>query len=362
MKPKLLVVELHHLGDAVISLPFVRGALEKFDVHVLCRPATASVYGLLAQPPIIHSWNPPWAEEVSRGSWKSIEAAMAEGRALHPQGFAAAVCVWADARAAVLMAATGSEQRIGFPMTSANYYGANIPWRRKNLRAGRLLESLWRIAHLGRALLTTCLHRVDPQQPHSRCWEQIAEALGVACDYSTPWVLTPEPSRDVADLVSAARTDGKKVLVVHTNARLPSKQWPRELWRVLLRSPEILSRFTILELLPPKTDPLDSEIHSVTTQSIADLAGALSAADAVLCHDSFPAHLAAALGKPVMTIFGSGQPDWFAPWQNRTRAVQRHVCPLHPCLERCAMDSYLCLDAVSVEDVQAMINQIPEAR
>ena len=362
MKPKLLVVELHHLGDAVIGLPFVRGAQEHFEVHVLCRPATASLYRLLSQPPVIHGWDPPWAEEASCGPWKSIEAAMAEGRVLHPQGFASAVCVWADARAAVLMASTGSEQHIGFPMNSVNYYGANILWRRKNLRVGRLLEFFWRIAHLGRALLTTRLQRVDPDQPHLRCWEQIAETLGVACDYSTPWVSTPEPIRDVADFVLAARSAGKNVLVVHTNARLPSKQWPREMWRGLLRSPDVFPRFALLELLPPKTDPLDSEIHSVTTQSIADLAGALSAADAVLCHDSFPAHLAAALGKPVMTIFGSGQPDWFAPWQNRTRAVQRHVCPLHPCLERCAMDSYLCLDAVSVEDVQAMINQIPEAR
>ena len=39
MKPRLLIVELHHLGDAVLSLPFVRAAARTHEVHVLCRPA-----------------------------------------------------------------------------------------------------------------------------------------------------------------------------------------------------------------------------------------------------------------------------------------------------------------------------------
>jgi ADP-heptose:LPS heptosyltransferase len=277
-------------------------------------------------------------------------------------GFAVAVGVWADARAAVLIAETGAGKRIGFPMTAGNYYGAKIPWRRRRLLAGGVLEHFWRLIHPGKVLLTACLHRTDMKQPHARCWEQIAEALGVTCDYSTPWIHIPEPSRKVADFESAARAAGKEVLIVQANAHLPSKQWPREMWLVLLRSPEVLSRFRVLELLPPKTDPLDPEIHSATTESTAELAGALSVADVVVCHDSFPAHLAAALGKPVVTIFGSGEPDWFAPWQNRARAVNRQACPLHPCIDRCCMDSYLCLDAVTVKDVSMMITQIPATR
>ena len=61
---------------------------------------------------------------------------------------------------------------------------------------------------------------------------------------------------------------------------------------------------------------------------------------------------------PCVTIFGSGEPDWFAPWNNRDRAVQQRVCPLHPCIDRCGMDSYLCLDAVTVKDVLAQIERL----
>jgi ADP-heptose:LPS heptosyltransferase len=342
MKPRLLVVELHHLGDAVMSLPLVRGAQTAFEVHVLCRPASRAVYELPAEPPTIHAWEPPWADDRMCGAWQAISAARDEGRVLRALEFSTAVCVWADVRATILMDATRAGRRIGFPMTRGNYYAADLPWRRKRRRLGRSLEWLWRTTHPGRPLLTLELHRESPRQSHLRCWEQIAAALGVACDYSVPWIQAPD---------KALRSD-RPVLAVHPHARVPSKQWPVARWRELLASPSVADRFDVLEILPPGADPVTpAGTRRQATPDLASLVAALQGADAVLCHDSLPAHLAAALGKPVVTIFGSGEPDWFAPWNNRDRAVQRRVCPLHPCIDRCGMDSYLCLDSVTVDDV-----------
>jgi ADP-heptose:LPS heptosyltransferase len=346
MKPRLLVVELHHLGDAVMSLPLVRGAREKFDIHVLCRPAVRPVYELLAEPPRLHPWEPPWADDRPCGPWHAVAAARAEGRRLRPAGFAAAVGVWADARAEILMAATRATQRIGFPMTHGNYYAADLPWRRRRRWLGRALEVLWRAAHPGSPMLTRRLHRESPRQPHLRCWEQIAAALGVSCDYTVPWINSPagRPPRP------------RPVLAVHPHARVPGKQWPADRWRELLASPAVADRFEVLEILPPDAVAVTPEkSRHCHTPDLASLAAALQGADAVVSHDSLPAHLAAALGKPVVAIFGSGEPDWFAPWNNRDRVVQRRVCPLHPCIDRCGMDRYLCLDAIAVDDVIAQL-------
>ena len=105
--------------------------------------------------------------------------------------------------------------------------------------------------------------------------------------------------------------------------------------------------FDLIEILAAGAEPVTPDgVTKIQTPDLSSLAAALNRADAVLCHDSLPAHLAAALGKPVITIFGSGEPDWFAPWNNRDRVVQRRVCPLHPCIDRCGMDRYLCLEAV----------------
>lgn len=349
MKPRLLIVELHHLGDAVMSLPFVRAAAEKFEVHVLCRPEVQPVYELPAEVPCLHAWEPPWADDEPCGVWRVFAAVHDKGRNLRHLEFGAAVCVWADARAEILMAESRASKRIGFPMTRGNYYAADLPWRRSRRWSGRALESLWQAVHPGRPLLTQWLHRESPRQPHLRCWEQIAGALGLSCDYSPPWIKAP-----------AAPTRGNRpVLAVHAHARTPSKQWPVARWRELLASPEVTGRFDLLEILPPGADPVTpGTVRKAGTPDLACLVTALQGADAVICHDSLPAHLSAALGKPVVSIFGSGEPDWFAPWNNRDRAVQKRVCPLHPCIDRCGMDSYLCLDAVAVNDVLAQLQRL----
>jgi ADP-heptose:LPS heptosyltransferase len=147
---------------------------------------------------------------------------------------------------------------------------------------------------------------------------------------------------------------------VHTRARVPSKQWPVERWRELLGRQEVGEHFALIELVPPGMEPIAPAFaRCIPTPDLPALVEALQQADAVLCHDSLPAHLAAALGKPVVTIFGSGEPDWFAPWQNRKRVVQRRVCPLHPCIDRCGMDHYLCLASIPVSDV---ITQLADLR
>lgn len=354
MKPRLLVVELHHLGDAVMSLPFVRGAQKKFEVHLLCRPSVAPVYRLLADAPQIHEWEPPWAEDNSCGALTAIRAAEHAGRGLAQENFDAAVSVWADARVEIIMAAAHAKRRIGFPMTRGNYYAASLPWRSKRLLAGQLLEKICSLTGPIRPLLTTWLHRENVRQHHSRCWEQVAEAIGISCEYGMPW-LAVEPSGEISTLRAKAASEGKKLLAVHAQARLPSKQWPADKWRTLLGRPALREKFGLVQIVPPGAQAISDEIPTITTSDVRSLASALGAMDAVVCHDSLPAHLAAALGKPVVTIFGSGEPDWFAPWANRERAVQKRVCPLHPCIDRCGMDSFLCLDAVSVDDVAVKV-------
>lgn len=355
MKPRLLLIELHHLGDAVMSLPFVRGTQKKFDLHILCRPSTTPVYRLLAEPPQLHEWEPPWADDQPCRAVNALRAAQEAGQSLRTFRLETSVCVWADARVGVLMTASGAARRIGFPMTRRNYYAAHLPWRAKRRVAGRTLELARQI--LARPLLTTPLHRENNRQHHLRCWEQIAETLGVACDHSTPWIPI-QPSLHAQQLRNTALANGKKLLVLHADARRPSKQWPIERWRALCALPSIRERFELCQIQPPGGEATGLDIPALETPDVSSLAAALAAADTLVCHDSLPAHLGAALGKSVVTIFGSGEPDWFAPWNNRSHAIQRRVCPLHPCIDRCGMDSFLCLDAIRVEDVAMEIMKL----
>jgi heptosyltransferase-2 len=101
----------------------------------------------------------------------------------------------------------------------------------------------------------------------------------------------------------------------------------------------------------------------------ASLAGRTSlAAQAALCagaalvvsNDSGLAHLAAAVGAPTVTLFGSTSSAWTAPLGPRVRIVQRPpVCS--PCFARTCRIGYVCLEAISVADVLAAAGQMAEA-
>jgi ADP-heptose:LPS heptosyltransferase len=341
VKPRLLVIELHHLGDAVMSLPFVRGASASFEVHILCRPASAEVYRLLENPPVLHEWTPPWTEETSVSPRESLRATHSKGRDLATQNFTATACAWADPRTTLLAAFTGAPQRLGFPTNRTNFYAPDAPGRQSRLLLGRLLERL--LPRLTHPLQSA------PRSPHIQRWSQLADALAVHCDFSLPWIPAPPPPKNP-----------KPILGIHRHARLPSKQWPMEKWNALLEMDALHSKFEIIEILPGsagvtpaneiQTDRRDAHT-TIPTPELTSLVAALSCCDAILCHDSLPAHLAAALGKPVVTLFGSGEPDWFAPFNNRHRVVQKRVCPLHPCIDRCGMPRYICLEEIQPAEV-----------
>jgi lipopolysaccharide heptosyltransferase I len=93
------------------------------------------------------------------------------------------------------------------------------------------------------------------------------------------------------------------------------------------------------------------------TASILDLAALFEACDAVVGGDTGPVHLAAALGAPVVALYGPKDPAVYAPWDGRTGAAATTVWKrVHcsPCgLRRC--DNVICMPAIQVEDVAAAV-------
>jgi len=70
--------------------------------------------------------------------------------------------------------------------------------------------------------------------------------------------------------------------------------------------------------------------------SLEALAGGLAACDAVVANDTGPMHLAAALGTPLVALFGAGDPRQTGPLSPRSTVVVRGTLPCVPCLRnRC---------------------------
>jgi len=70
----------------------------------------------------------------------------------------------------------------------------------------------------------------------------------------------------------------------------------------------------------------------------------------VITNDSGPMHLAAALGLPVVAVFGSTDERATGPTGPKARVVNRHVA-CSPCgLRECPID-LRCMTSVTVDDV-----------
>ena len=81
---------------------------------------------------------------------------------------------------------------------------------------------------------------------------------------------------------------------------------------------------------------------------LVELVGILSAGRAVVSNDSGVMHLAAALGRPTVGIFGSTSPVWTsaaAPWVASLYAAY----PCSPCFRRTCPIGYRCLNAIETE-------------
>ncbi|BCB97305.1 glycosyl transferase family 9 [Dissulfurispira thermophila] len=124
--------------------------------------------------------------------------------------------------------------------------------------------------------------------------------------------------------------EGKPLITFHISSRRPENRWPIDKFIELARL--IISRYdaNILLLWSPGSEknpyhPGDDEkaeliIKSVPqiipyrTNHLRELIAVLSFANLVVCLDGGAMHIAAALGKPIVTIWGSTNPDRWRPW------------------------------------------------
>lgn len=340
MRPQLVVFERHHLGDAVMALPFLRAAVNRYETTVFCRQQTAR---LLAEavPEIL----------VNRSEkWRTAGLPQLGNQDV-------AVCVWPDTRAHLAMKWSGAGRRIGFRVTAHNFYGVERPWRKRRLLAGQLAE---RLLTLGSSpLLTDQLDRATAGQTHNESWAQLAEVLGIEPDYSFPWLPLPQATPEYETFVERARADGRKLLALHPGGRHPGKRWGIPRFQELLDGYLGAHEIAVAIIKPPGEDcpePQSDRQRIFEACSVPELGAIFQKADGVLCNDSLASHLAAAVGVPVATIFGSGDPAWFAPFRNAHLSISTEACPHRPCVDRCAMPSYVCLENISIHLVEERLS------
>jgi ADP-heptose:LPS heptosyltransferase len=335
MNTRILVARLDSDGDVLLSGPAIRAAARQADVTLLCGPAGKQAAALLPGVDRVLSWYCPWiaadAEPVNPSDVDSLIARLRDER------FALALILTSAHQSSLPLALVLRLAQIPVIVgISEDYPGSLLDIR---LRQGIDFPD-------------------DAPEPERAL--AVAAAAGLALPAGDDGALEVLPSPDVRGLVG-----DEPYVVMHPGATAPARTWPAAHCRDTVEALRD-NGFRVLVTGSPAERELTAlvagragiDLGGRTTY--AELAGVLAAASTVIVGNTGPAHLAAAVGTPVVSLFAPVVPAarW-APYRVPHRLLGDQHAPCRDSRARtCPIPGHPCLASVSVADVINAVHEL----
>jgi lipopolysaccharide heptosyltransferase I len=311
---RILIIKLSSLGDVVQSLP-VAGALRRrfpgSEISWLVRPPSAGVVVICRHVDRVFVWDPrrrPRLETVI------------ELRAHRPQ-------VSLDLQ--------------GLPRSAALAWLSGAPWR-IGFRSWH--EGAFALCNLRLIAPREDIHAVDG-------YLQFARRLGAQDGPADFGIHVPDNALHRADQM-LRQYRSRSVVALLPGTRWPSKQWPARHFAALAVALRDMGVATVV--LGDRNDraagaeivsAAGAHAHDFTGRtSLVESAAIIARCDAAVGNDSGATHLAAALGAPVVALFGPTDPARTGPYGAGHTVLQPPV-PCRACRRRrCAVS---CMERIS---------------
>jgi ADP-heptose:LPS heptosyltransferase len=282
---RLLVVQPHHLGDVLVSTPFLaalRRAQPAARVSVLAGSWSAPL--LAGNPDVddVRTLDLPWLDRSRRATWSVALRVAGELRA---ERFDRVVTLPVSAKTAGFARLCGGRERWGFDPARCSWaWTDGVPYDAHGLMADQYLR--------------------------------MARALG-APEGPAEFRVVPSPEDEAAaKQLLAARGDAA---VLAVTAGHPDKQWAPARWAELGDLLAARGLAVLVSAGPSEVALVDTVRRAMTAPSVS-VAGALTplglaalfrGCRLVVALDSFPMHLAVAVGTPLVALFGpASTPQW----------------------------------------------------
>jgi heptosyltransferase-2 len=370
---RILVVQLDHLGDAVLTSPLLwrlRLAYPEARVDVLASPSNFEVFEADPNVDRVHLATKTWFER-RRGRWAMLSAVWSLGRLLRKERFDLGIDVRGDILTVLVLALARIPRRVGWAMGGGGFLltdvAAWIPGRHE--------------VHSRLALLTALGITPDPD-PRVEIHIDDEDRLEVARRLELAWPRAAIASRRETPartgLDRAGRTHTRHVaprhridtrftrpfedlaplVAVHLGAGTTAKRWPLASWRRLIES-FLTDGWRVAIVGGPEDEDASNALEP--HPNLRDWAGALSVtrtaallerADLFVGADSGPSHLAACAGVPSVVLFsGTNRPGQWRPWSRRS-LVLSHSVPCRPCHQKsCPLADHPCMTGLDPDRV-----------
>jgi heptosyltransferase I len=343
---RILLVKPSALGDVVHTLPVVATLHRRYPTLLLDwlveEAAAPLVQGHPAVTEVVVSGRRRWLDQLRRR--REIRATLREiaafRRVLSRRRYDAVLDLQGLFKSAWYVLATQAPIRVGL--------------------ADAREMSRWALTH-----------RVPvPPQPVHAVERYLALAAAVDAAESVREFTIPIGPQDLKIAEDLLADCPRPRVVLHPATRWPTKLWEVERWRRLAGS-LAADRMAVILTGSVADERMVGEIAQGMRPSLRSLVGKLSlkqlaavlgAADLMITVDSGPMHIAAAMGTPVVALFGPTDPARTGPLG--PGVVLRKPLPCSPCLrQKCRIaDTHRCMRDLEVEEVVCAAQGLLAAR
>ena len=203
---------------------------------------------------------------------------------------------------------------------------------------------------------------------------KIAESLGGETDdRKTELTVQPEDTEAVMQMLPQLKSlTGPLVILVPGGAFGPSKLWPIERYAKLADKLNETYQATVILSVAPIKEEIEiaasicelADSDPINLGAVALNGGQLKAlywlADLVVTNDTGPRHIAIALNKDLITLFGPNNPQWTQTDHDKEIQVIGQA-PCVPCDKPvCRQNRHLCMESITVDRIFELAANILE--
>jgi len=330
---RVLVIKLRYVGDVLLATPVLTRLREGFPKARLAMLVNAGTEEVVQGHPAVDEVLVLERESLLR-QWRFV-------RELRDRRFDLVVDLTDGDRSAVLAWLSGASIRLG--------YNSEGRWR------GRLYTEIIDADRFG-------MHTVDYHLA-------VTEALGLTGPPPAPILTVAPEARHAADrlLQEAGIERARPLVCLHPGARWWFKSWPSERFAALADRIQTETAAQALFLGGEQDREVGSRIAARMTTphrtligrtGLKELAAVLERAVLMVSNDNGPMHMAAALGVPVVGLFGPSDSAIWGPWGEGHHVFYKgldcRAC-FHP---DCFRGEQNCMRQITLDEVWGSVKEV----
>jgi heptosyltransferase-2 len=339
-RKNILVLRYRFIGDTILTVPFLRNlrrAEPEARIVWVVAPGTVDVVRGIPYVDELIFWDPVRTHADSRGTHRTLGDKLGFIRDLRRRRFDKVYVLKRSLSSAIIALLSGARSRVGF-----NTEGRGL-------------------------LLTTRVpYRHDRHEVENFLAVLRADHVPVHDTHLEAWLSADERAFAATFLENRGVAEGETLVGIHPFAANQTRAWHEDNFVAVANALQERYRVRVVlfggerdrELAAAMAQRIvPAPVVAVGETDLRQSMALLSRCHLLVCNDSGVMHLGAAMGVPLVALFGPQSPVKFGPWGERCRVVY-HGLPCSPCRQKFFTECEpsprhkpRCMEAIGVDEV-----------